>query len=76
MTMTMTETVSAATDADLQLFRVPDVMTRLKLGRSEIYEQIRAGRLRSVKQGRARLVTPAAIRDYIHLLEQESAAAN
>lgn len=74
--MTMTETASNPTDADLQLFRVPDVMTRLKLGRSEIYEQFRAGRLRSVKQGRARLVTPAAIRDYIHLLEQESATAN
>lgn len=72
--MTMTDTVH--TDTDLQLFRVPDVMARLKLGRSEIYEQFRAGRLRSVKQGRARLVTPAAIRDYIRLLEQESAATN
>lgn len=74
--MAMTETATTPTDTDLQLFRVPDVMTRLKLGRSEIYEQFRAGRLRSVKQGRARLVTPAAVRDYIHLLEQESDAAN
>lgn len=76
MTATITETAAAPADADLQLFRVPDVMTRLKLGRSEIYEQFRAGRLRSVKQGRARLVTPGAIRDYIHLLERESATAN
>ena len=74
--MTMTDTISASTDADLQLFRVPDVMSRLKLSRSEIYEQFRAKRLHSVKQGRARLVPATAIRDYIHLLEEESAGAH
>jgi excisionase family DNA binding protein len=74
--MTMTDTISAPTDADLQLFCVPEVMSRLKLSRDEIYKQIRAKRLRSVKQGRRRLVSATALRDYIHLLEQESASAN
>lgn len=37
-----------------------------------IYELIRAGRLRSVKQGRARRIPAAAIRDYIALLEREA----
>jgi hypothetical protein len=31
-----------------QLYRVPDAMRLLSLSRSVIYEQIRAGRLRSV----------------------------
>lgn len=75
MTMTMTETARTPTDADLQLFCVPEVMSRLKLSKDEIYKQMRAKRLLSVKQGRRRLVSATAIRDYIHLLEEESAGA-
>lgn len=44
-------------------------MRLLSLSRSVIYEQIRAGRLRTVKQGRTRLVPAAAITDYVTLLE-------
>jgi predicted house-cleaning noncanonical NTP pyrophosphatase (MazG superfamily) len=47
-------------------------MRVLSLSRSVIYEQIRAGRLRTVHQGRACLITAAAITDYITLLEAES----
>jgi len=50
---------------DLQLYRVKDAMRLLNLSRTVIYEQLRAGRLRSVHQGRARLITADAIRDYI-----------
>jgi hypothetical protein len=39
---------------------------------SVIYEQIRTGRLRTVKQGRTRLVPASAIADYIALLERET----
>ncbi|WP_143728622.1 DNA-binding protein [Micromonospora cremea] len=39
--------------------------------RSVIYEQIRAGRLRTVRHGRTRLI-PAAITAYVNLLEQEA----
>ena len=35
-------------------------------------EQIRSGRLRSVQQGRARLIPAAAIRDYVARLEREA----
>jgi excisionase family DNA binding protein len=50
-------------------------MVVLSLGRSAIYEQIRSGRLRSVTEGRSRLIPASAIADYIALLEQEAKAA-
>src|SRR6478609_1113130 len=61
---------SAATTQ--QLYRVPDVMRLLSLSRSVIYEQIRAGRLKSVTQGRTRLVPATAIAEYIALLRREA----
>jgi len=57
---------------DLQLYEVTDAMRMLRLGKTAIYELIRSGRLRSVKQGRARRIPAAAIRDYIALLEKEA----
>ena len=57
---------------DLQLYEVTDAMRMLRLGKIAIYELIRSGRLRSVKQGRARRIPAAAIRDYIALLEKEA----
>ena len=60
---------------EIQLYRVRDAMVILSLGRSAIYEQIRSGRLRSVTQGRSRLIPASAIADYIALLEQEAKAA-
>jgi excisionase family DNA binding protein len=69
-------TVVSASDTerldDLQLYDVCDVMRMLRLGRTVIYELIRSGRLRSVKEGRARRIPAAAIRDYIALLEREA----
>ena len=59
-------------DDDLQLYRVKDAMRLLKLSRTVIYEQLRTGRLRSVQQGRARLIPSGAIRDYIQLPEDEA----
>ena len=46
----------------------------LSLSRSVIFDLMRTGRLRSVKQGRVRLVPAAAIREYVALLEREAAA--
>ncbi|MEQ4716019.1 helix-turn-helix domain-containing protein [Nonomuraea sp. B19D2] len=60
---------------DTQLYRVTDAMKLLRLSRSLIYDQIRTGRLRSVKQGRARLITANGIREYIALLEKEAEEA-
>jgi excisionase family DNA binding protein len=58
-----------------QLYRVRDAMVILSLGRSVIYEQIRSGRLRSVTQGRSRLIPASAIDEYIKLLQSEARAA-
>ncbi|MET8139855.1 helix-turn-helix domain-containing protein [Sphaerisporangium sp. NPDC005288] len=55
-----------------RLYRVSDAMRMLSLSRSVIYELIRAGRLRSVTQGRTRLIPSSAITDYIALLEEEA----
>lgn len=55
-----------------RLYRIPEAMRLLSLSRSVIYEQIRAGRLKSVTQGRTRLIPAAAITDYVDLLTSEA----
>jgi excisionase family DNA binding protein len=57
---------------DLQLYRVTDAMRLLRISRTVIFEQLRTGRLRSIRQGRSRLITATAMRDYINLLENEA----
>lgn len=64
--------MTAAPIVDAQLYSVSDAMRMLRLSRTVIYELIRSGRLRSVKEGRSRRITAAAIRDYIALLETEA----
>ncbi|XKK58193.1 helix-turn-helix domain-containing protein [Streptomyces sp. ARC12] len=46
----------------------------LGLSRSVVYGLIRVGRLRTVKEGRTRLVPASAITDYVALLEREAGA--
>jgi len=58
-----------------QLYKVAEAMIVLSMSRSAIYEQIRSGRLRSVTQGRSRLIPASAIADYIALLEREAQVA-
>jgi excisionase family DNA binding protein len=60
---------------DKMLYRVTEAMAVLSMSRSVIYDEIRSGRLRSVKRGRSRLISASAIADYIALLEQEAGAA-
>jgi excisionase family DNA binding protein len=57
---------------DPVMYKIREVTAILRLSRSVIYEQIRAGRLRIVKQGRATLVPASAIAEYVALLEQEA----
>jgi excisionase family DNA binding protein len=66
---------TSSNDDQKRLYRVVDAMVILSLGRSAIYEQIRSGRLRSVTQGRSRLIPASAIADYIALLEREAKVA-
>jgi excisionase family DNA binding protein len=54
------------------LYRIPEAMALLSMSRTVIYDQIRRGRLRSVKLGRTRLIPAAAIAEYVALLEQET----
>ena len=60
---------------DKQLYRVPEAMAVLSLSRSVIYELIRSGRLRSVTEGRSRLIPASAVAEYVALLESEARAA-
>jgi excisionase family DNA binding protein len=55
--------------AQAQLHDVEAVMKRLGLGRSKTFELIATGRLRSVKIGRRRLVSEAALTEYIENLD-------
>jgi excisionase family DNA binding protein len=55
-----------------RLYRVPEAMQLLSMSRSVIYELIRSGRLRSVCQGRSRLIPASAIAEYVELLNQEA----
>ncbi|MCP9207099.1 helix-turn-helix domain-containing protein [Streptomyces cucumeris] len=57
------------------LYRMSDAMRVLSLSRSVIYDQIRRGRLRTVKEGRTRLVPASAITEYVALLEREAGEA-
>ncbi|MFD8222705.1 helix-turn-helix domain-containing protein [Streptomyces massasporeus] len=50
---------------DDELLTVAEVMARLKLGRSTVYDLIRSGQLASVTIGRCRRVPALALRDFI-----------
>jgi hypothetical protein len=54
------------------LYKVPEAMQLLSMSRSVLYEQMRAGRLRYVKQGAATLIPAVAIQNYVALLLSES----
>ena len=58
------------------LYRIPQVMRMLSMSRSVIFEQLRSGRLRSVRQGRTRLIPASAVTEYIKLLEREASQEN
>lgn len=53
------------TTATTELLTVPEVMARLKLGRSTVYDLIRSRRLTSITIGRARRIPADAVRDFI-----------
>lgn len=55
-----------------RLYSVSEAATLLNLGRSALYEQIRSGRLVTVKSGRRRLVPAVSIDNYVALLLAEA----
>lgn len=56
-----------------QLHRVPAVVDRTRLSRSKVYQFMASGELRSIKVGRRRLVSEAALTEFINWLEVRSA---
>jgi excisionase family DNA binding protein len=56
------------------LLRAEEAARLLGVGRTMVYELMRAGRLRSVKIGGARRITPSALADLVADLERECAA--
>jgi excisionase family DNA binding protein len=61
--------------ADTELLTVPQVMARLQLGRTAVYDLIRTHQLPSLTLGRARRIPTHALTDFIHTrLDQEAAA--
>lgn len=59
------------TTATAELLTVPEVMQRLKLGRSTVYDLIRSRRLVSITIGRSRRIPADAVREFIdHEIEE------
>ncbi|MER6353978.1 helix-turn-helix domain-containing protein [Streptomyces sp. NPDC001634] len=57
-----------------ELLTVPQVMERLQLGRTAVYDLIRTRQLASLTLGRARRVPAHALTDFIHTrLDQDAA---
>ncbi|MCA1194157.1 helix-turn-helix domain-containing protein [Saccharopolyspora sp. 6V] len=54
------------------LYPIREAMVLLSMSRTTIYEQIRSGRLKSVRQGSSRLVPAKALNEYIELLQNEA----
>ena len=62
--------IAAARDlAAGRLLTVQEAADQLRISRWSVYNLIRANELRTVRIGRRRLVTPAALADYIKMLE-------
>ncbi|MFD3532534.1 helix-turn-helix domain-containing protein [Streptomyces sp. NPDC058664] len=58
-----------------RLHRVEDAAVFLSIKRTKAYEEVRLGRLRTVRIGRRRLVPSEYIDDYVELLKREAEAA-
>lgn len=66
--------MSIATPAptDRLLYRPEEAAELLSIGRSTLYEEIRLGRLQTVRIGRRRLIPTEYIDGYVDLLKRES----
>ena len=71
MTTNSGEGIKVMSDREIApvLYRVEEAAEALRLSRSVVYELIRSGRLRTVKEGRRRLVPVVALTEYVDGLE-------
>jgi excisionase family DNA binding protein len=63
---------TAVNGTNARLNSVEEVMERLRVGRSTAFDLIRTRRLRSVKVGRRRLVSEAALVEFIEGLDRQN----
>jgi excisionase family DNA binding protein len=64
----------AATGAAVTLMLTPEeAALALRVGRSKVYELMRAGVLRSVKIGGSRRISVTALTEFVATLEQDAA---
>jgi excisionase family DNA binding protein len=61
-------------ELEKRLFSVENIMQMLGIGRTKVYQEMDSGRLRSVKVGRRRLVSAAALEEFINQLESGAGA--
>jgi excisionase family DNA binding protein len=66
--------VDTSTGVAPRLLTIPAAARLLACGRTVLYEEIKAGRLRTVKRGARRLVPVAALDEYVELLEEATGA--
>jgi excisionase family DNA binding protein len=57
------------------LYRPKEAAKALGIGRDKLYDLMRSGRLRSVKDGGARFITADALAEYVAMLEAEASEA-
>ena len=57
---------------DKLLYRPKEAAIVLGISRATLYDLIRTGRLRSVKDGGMRFITLDALREYVHQLEHQA----
>ncbi|HYY17987.1 MAG TPA: helix-turn-helix domain-containing protein [Streptosporangiaceae bacterium] len=60
---------------DKLLYRPKEAAVVLGMGRDKLYDLMRSGRLRSVKDGGARFITAEALQAYEVMLEAEAEVA-
>lgn len=56
------------------VYRVEEAAEALRMSRDRVYELIRSGRLRTIKEGRLRLVPIAALSEYVEAASGGDAA--
>lgn len=59
---------------EILLYRPEDAARVLGIGRSKVFEEMAAGRLKSVRIGRARRVSRSALEEYVAQLDQAPAS--
>lgn len=70
----MKENTNARPHAPKAAFNVEEVMDSLGLSRQSVYNEINAGRLRSFKLGRRRLIPADAVPDWVRSMQETQAA--